>query len=549
MKSIPHTLRRGSASLAALFVVCLAGFSVVLEGCGRRPSGTVDAPESIVVAYTVDIQGVNELIAESTLIMNAIVYYGLFTQLVEEQPDYQNGPPSFLPRLAESYNFSEDRLTLTFHLRDGVLWSDGVPVTAEDVRWTWQAQTDPDIGWDYSESKAYIKDVEVVDDLTVRFHFTEAYATQLQNANSGVILPKHAWSRLPFKEWRTNSAWFLENLVVNGPFTLESWQPQQRYVLKRNERHFEEGYPKTDRIVFDVIPDTSARLGLLRSGKAHLVEYIDPIDAAKIESDPDLYLMSHISRSFFFIQWNVTRPLFAAKEVRQALSMAIDRQEIVDTLHFGYSSVSHSPFPSNIWVHNKNIEPWPYDRQRALELLASQGWKDTDGDGILDRDGQPFSFELVTNSESQVRVDLLVLVQEQLKKIGIDVQTRTMEFNSLLVPLNQHDFDAVFQALAIDTSLDTSFFFHSNAIDNGFNWGGYSNPELDQLIDESVNQIDQMAVKPLYDELQVMLHDEVPMTFIYESQRLSGANKRLRDVDPNALNSFFHLRRWRLEDE
>ncbi len=549
MKSIPHTLRRGSAFLAALFVVCLAGLSGVLEGCGRRPSGTAEAPESIVVAYTVDIQGVNELIAESTLIMNALVYYGLFTQLVEEQPDYQNGPPSFLPRLAESYDFSEDRLTLTFHLRDGVLWSDGVPVTAEDVRWTWQAQTDPDVGWDYSESKAYIKDVEVVDNLTVRFHFTEPYATQLQDANSGVVLPKHAWSRLPFKEWRGNGDWFVENLVVNGPFTLESWQPQQRYVLKRNERHFEEGFPKTDRIVFDVIPDTSARLGLLRSGKAHLIEYVDPIDAAMIEADPNLYLMSHISRSFFFIQWNVTRPLFATKEVRQALSMAIDRQEIVDTLHFGYSSVSHSPFPSNIWVHNKNIEPWPYDRQRALELLASQGWTDTDGDGILDRDGKPFSFELTTNSESQVRVDLLVLVQEQLKEIGIDVRTRTMEFNALLVPLNQHDFDAVFQALAIDTNLNTSYFFHSQSIDNGFNWGSYSNPELDRLIDETVNQIDQLAVKPLYDQLQVMLHEEVPMTFIYESQRLSGASKRLRDVDPNALNSFFHLRRWRLEDE
>ena len=527
-------------------VLALALISL-LVACGGS-STPDDGVRSIVVAYPVDMQGVNELTTESTAIMNGLIYFGWFLQLLEEQPDYEDGPPSFKPRLAKSYEFSEDRRQLTFTLRDDVIWSDGVKVTAEDVRWTWQAQTHPAIRWSFAESKQAITDVEVVDQTTAIFHFSEAYAAQLQDANFGVILPKHAWGRLPFEQWRQNNSWFRDHLVVNGPFTLETWVPQERFVLVRNEHYFEKDLPKTDRIVFQVTPDTSSRLALLRSGQAHLVEFIDPADASMIEAHPDLKLVSHIPRSFFFVQWNVSRPLFATKEVRQALTMAIDRQEIIDSLHFGYASMSHSLFPSNLWAHNKDLKPWPYDPGRAKELLASQGWSDTDGDGVLDRNGEPFRFELVTNSESQVRVDLLPMIQGHLKRIGIDVQTRSMEFNSLLGPLNEHQFDAVIQALALDTSLNTSYFYHTDAIGSGYNWGMYSNPEMDRLIEATIEALDPLGAKPLYDELQVLLHEEVPMTFLYESRRLSGLRENLYDVDPNAITSFFNLRRWRLED-
>ncbi len=536
--------RRGLAPFLATLLLAWGG---LWSACAKPPADSSEP--SIVVAYPFDIQGVNELTTPSTPIMNGMLYFAWFLQLVEEQADYQDGPPSFEPRLAESYEFSEDRLQLTFNLRANVVWSDGAPVTAEDVRWTWQAHVHPAVNWSFSEAKARITDVEVVDPLTVIFHFSEAYAVQLQDANLGVILPKHAWSQLPFEEWRQNNAWFHEHMVVNGPYILESWRPQQRFVLRRNERYFEDGMPKTDRIVFQITPDTNSRLALLRSGQAHMIEVIDPSDAAMIESDPSLNLLSHIPRSFFFVAWNVSRPWFAEKEIRQALTMGIDREEIIDSLHFGFSSPAHSPFPSNLWAHNDNMKPWPYDPGQAKEILTRHGWVDTDGDGIRDRDGEPFSFELVTNSESQVRVDLLPMIQEHLKRIGIEVRTRSMEFNALLGPLNQHDFDAVIQALALDTSLNLSYFFHSDGIDGGYNWGMYSNPVVDALINATVEQIDHRVAKPLYDRLQVMLHEEVPMTFLYESQRLSAVSKNLHDVDPNALSGFFHIRRWRLEDE
>ncbi len=546
--NLPRSERSVARALAAML-----GLAVLVMACGgpaEKPAGDAKAAEStVVVAYPVDMQGVNELLTQSTAIMNALIYHAWFLQLVDEQPDYEDGPPTFELRLAESYEFSADRLELTFRLRGDVSWSDGLPVTAEDVRWTWQAQTHPEVGWISADTKRRITDVEVVDPRTVTFHFSEAYAGQLQDAVIGVVLPKHAWSELPFEQWRQNNSWFTDRLVVNGPFTLESWEPQQRIVIRRNESYYQAGLPEVDRIVFQLTPDKNARLALLRSGQAHLEEFVNPADAAVVEADPNLRLVTHIPRFFFFIEWNVSRPLFAGKKVRQALTMGVDRQEIIDSLYYGYANLSYSPFPSNLWAQNKNLKPWPYDPGRAKQLLAEEGWVDTDGDGIVDRGGQPFSFELVTNSESQVRVDLVVMVQEHLKRIGVDVRTRSMEFNALLVPLSEHDFDAVMGGLAIDTSLNTEYFFHTSGIESSYNWGMFSNPEVDRLIEEANAKIDPLEAKPIYDRLQELLHEEAPLTFLYEQQRLAGVSKKLQGIAPNHISSFWQMMHWRLVED
>ena len=190
--------------------------ALTLTICGCRGEAPDSAPENvtttnagagsdtIVVASTADIRGINELTTDATTLHSALFNWALFATLLDEQDDFDKGPPTFKPRLATSYEFSQDRLALTFKLREDAVWSDGEPVTAEDVRWTWQAQTHPDVAWGLADYKRYIRDVEVVDRHTVRFHFHEVYATQLLDANVGVILPKHAWSRLPFSQWRTH---------------------------------------------------------------------------------------------------------------------------------------------------------------------------------------------------------------------------------------------------------------------------------------------------------------------------------------------------------
>lgn len=540
----PCSRPRSWASLALVFFALLSG------GCSS-PSST-DAPAStpasggtVVIAQGIDMLGLNELLHRRTSLQTGLLLFALYLPLLEEQGDHSSGPPTFKPRLAESYEFSDDHLTLTFHLRHDVKWSDGAPVTAEDVRWTWQAQTNPDVAWDYALAKEHVRDVEVVDPHTVRFHFDKVYAAQLLDANEGVILPRHAWSQLPFSEWRKNAPWFDQHPVGSGAFVLESWQPQQRITLRRNPQYFEPGLPRLERVVVQVTPDASSQLALLRSGKLHLDE-IEPADAASVSQDPALELLPYAPRQFVFISWNLSRPFFSDRRVRQALTLGIDRRTIIDTLYYGYATLTASAYSTESWVYNHDLEPWPYDPAQARTLLAEAGWRDTDGDGIVDKDGKPLAFELLTNTDNRLRIDIQVMAQSQLRQIGVDVRPRTLEFNSLTNRLYAHDFDAVVNSVGIDTSLSLYYNFHSKAT-NDFNWGLYSSPQVDRLIEQLEELTDTAAGKPLYDQLQKLIHEDQPVTFLYEPKRLVAIRRELRGVKPSSISTFATLREWRLE--
>lgn len=531
--------------LAAAWIGCGGdkGGEAAAEKPAEAAAKPAAGPSTVTVAQLADMVGFNELLAPPTPIHIGVLYYGLFLQLLEEQANYQSGPATMKPRLAESWEFSPDRKLLTFKLRPGLVWSDGQPITSADVLFTFEAQKTREIGWQLAESKDRIERVETPDPLTAIFHFKEAYSTQLIDANEGVILPKHAWEKIPFKEWRANAAFFDQNLVTSGPFKVESWQPQQRLVLVRNDKYFEPGVPKVDRVVIQVVPDEPTQVALLRAGTVDAIENVPAQDVAGLEKNPDIELPRHTPRTYFYIVWNTSRPFLAKKEVRQALTLAIDRKAIVDSLLFGYASVGASPYPSSFWVRKQDLEPWPFDPQRAKALLAAQGFADTNGDGILERDGKDFEIELMAPSENQLRRNVVLLVQEQLKNVGVRVKPRIIEFNSMGEPLSKHDFDGVVSGLAIATNLSLLHTFHTKGKDT-FNWGLYSNPEVDALIEKIDAAIDPRTVKPEFDRLQEILHEDQPVTFTYESQRIAGNRKRVRHLEPNSLSFFFNMRNW-----
>jgi peptide/nickel transport system substrate-binding protein len=472
----------------------------------------------------------------------------LFSHLLEEQPDYAEHPPTFGPALGASHEWSADHTVATVRLRQDATWSDGVPVTAADVRFTWQAQTHPDVAWDYAYSKERIRDVEVVDAHTVRFHFTEVYSSQITDLNEGVILPKHAWEQLPFAEWRANPDWFREHLVSSGPFVLESWTPQQELALRRNPRYFRPGLPRLERVVFRVVPDAESRLAQLLAGQVDYVEQVQPSQAGRIAGAEKAQLLRFPTRQFTFICWNVRREPFTSAEVRRALTLGIDRQAILEALWYGYARPGDSPILSTVWAHDDALQPWPYDAQQARRLLAEAGFRDQDGDGVLERDGERLSFELMTNVDNPTRVDAAVMIQQQLAQIGVEVKPLTLDFNTTSSRIAAHDFAAAIMAFGIDTSLDLSYAVHSDSWANGSNFGGYSNPEVDRLLEEVRGMADPAAAKPALDRLQQILHHEQPFTFLWEPDRLDGASRRLADARPNALSAFFNIREWWLRE-
>jgi len=546
---------RASMRGTSLFRALALAAALLAVGCRQAPDRAA-GPEAaagkprrggtVVTGWTAEPGGVNSLILPNSQPTNEMLFR-LFLHLVEEQADFQRHPATFKPQLAESYDWSADHKTCTFHLRKDVVWSDGVPVNADDVRWTWAAQKNPDVAWELADSKRWITDVEVVDPHTVRFHFSRVYAKQLLDINEGPVFPKHAWEKLPFKEWRQNGDWFRQHLVVDGPFTIASWQPQQQVVLQRNERYYEKEFPYLDRVVMRQIPDQASGFTQLLSGDLDFLPQIAPTDVPRVKASPRLQLIAYWFNLYVAVVWNNENPLFQDSEVRRALTLAIDRPTIVQTVLGPYGKVADSPILTSVWAHDPSIHPLPFDPKEAARILAAKGWKDTDGDGVLDKDGKLFAFELLVNTGNQLRADAAVMIQSQLQKVGIRATPRQIEFNTLGTAMESGKFEAAIMGYTIDTSLDLRSNFHSESIQEGSNYPRYRNPEMDRLLEVAQAQPDLAAERPYLYQVQQMVQRDQPLTFLWESQRLTAVNKRLKNVHPTATFSFFNLKEWWIE--
>ena len=528
----PHGTQAGGAHAGA------GGGAALGAGAPRR-GGTV------VTGWNAEPLGVNELIALPTNVQSELIFQ-LFPRLLREEPDFERHPPTFSPSLARSYEWSADHKTLTFHLRENARWSDGVPVTADDVRWTWQAELSPEVAWESSFMKKEIADVEAVDPHTVRVRFKRVYAKQLLDVNEGGIMPRHAWGQIPFSRWRQSADWFKQHLVVDGPFTLGSWRRQQEVVLVRNPTYWDPDRPRLDRVVMRIIPDQASILTQLDSGELDFTPAISPHDAPHVTANPRLRLLAFPYRSWIGVAWNGTHQPFSDPEVRRALGMALDRPAIVETIWGKFARVSESPILSVVWAYDRSLRPLPHDPGEARRILAAKGFT-AGADGVLRRGGKPFAFEISTNAGNQQRVDALVMIQEQLRRIGVRAEPRQVEFNSLNARLVTGDFDACVLGNSMDTSLDLSAYFHSRAIADHTNVTRYSNPEVDRLIDHGMSLPDIALARADLDRIQEILHRDQPYTYLWESERVSGLDRRLHGVEPSMLFSFYNLPDWWVE--
>ena len=501
----------------------------------------------MVIGTGADLASVNQLVP-ATDAFTQTVLDRLFLSLFEEQPDFAEQPPTFDAQIASEWSWSSDHLTLDVELRDDLVWSDGVALTSEDVVWTWQMQTSEKINWNQANSKENIVAIEALDPTRLRVRFAEKNDSQIWDLNEGVILPKHAWSRLPLEQWPVDLGWFVDHLVTSGPYRLDRWDREQQIVLSRNPLYFDPDLPLIDRLVFRVVPQPVNQIGQLFSGQLDFINNVPIREAGGSTAPEGVGFKAYWAGRYGFVCWNLENPLFAETEVRQALTMAIDRQALVDTLWFGRAKIATSPIPSSVWAHNRDLEPFPYDPKEATRRLAEHGWSDTNADGILDRQGENFAFELMTNSNSGIRVDAAVMIQEQLRRVGIEVKVVKVDFAALGAAVYSHDFEAALLGLSIDTSLDQTAIFHSSSADGKrMNFGSYSNPDVDRLIELSNTDLDTAQKKATLDELQSIIHLDQPYTFLWESQRLAGLSTRVQNADPNATDPLFRIETWWLQ--
>lgn len=445
-----------------------------------------------------------------------------------------------VPYLAEAWQFSPGDTVLTFHLRQDVFWTDGPQTTAEDVLFTYHVATDPATAYPAASRFDLVKSADLVDRFTVRFHLAKNYPDVLHHLQMP-ILPKHLLAGIP--AGKMAEAAFNRRPIGNGPYILKEWLGNQKLVFEANP-DFALGRPYLDRIVFVIIPDETVLFSNLLSGEVDIVPALTPEQKNLLRQNRRIRLLQYHSRGYTFAAWNLADPRLT-KRVRQALTYAIDREEIIATLLEGSGQPIQGPIMPFVWAYDPSLTGIPFDLRRARALLAREGWRDSDGDGLVDKNGKPFLITLKTNAESRLRRDVAVMIQAQLAKIGIMVRIQTVEWNLLLQQVfEKRDFDGLILGWDADFAVDPAPVWHSRSIESGYNFIGYKNPRVDELLESGRTAGSRESARKYWFEFQRIIAEDCPYTFLFMKDNLAGISSRVHDVQMDERGFLANVTSW-----
>lgn len=537
----PKAERRRPARVATALFALAAVWPATR--CGESPVAT--DPETahsprVVVGVRGDVSSFNPYTATNAFTQEIADL--LFPRLLEESIEPGAAAPSFAPQLATAFRRSADGLVLTFELDPAARWSDGRPITASDVLFSHRVASDPDVGWVGREVKDSVISVTAADEHTVVYRFERNYPYQLMDAAEGNIVPRHVWGATAPATWPSTP--FLEAPVAGGPFALARYEPGTLIELERNGGVAEGTRPRLERVVFRVIPDAAAQVAELLSGGIDVLVDVPEEAIERIEAGGRHEIVRVPDLSYAFIGWNTARPPFDDARVRRALTAAIDREALIEGLIPRTGRPIAGPFPSLSWAHDPSLEPLDYDPASARRLLAAAGWEDEDGDGVLERGGRPFRFELDANQESLLRGRIAEVVAAQLAALGVRALPRRFEFATFIERHERHDFDAFVGSWRESTRVDLKNVFHGDAAEGGYNYGAYADPELDRVIDEARAAGDPAAARALWHEAQRIIARDQPYTFLFERDRLHAVPLDLDGFEPSPQSALRGVERW-----
>ncbi|HET9332398.1 MAG TPA: ABC transporter substrate-binding protein [Gemmatimonadota bacterium] len=519
----------------------LAVVTTLLAACGgggeageqAGAEGTPADGDMLVVGITSDLDTMFPPVSNSRGASD--VYGNIYWYLMRSEADFIN----FRPGLADSFTFSEDSLQVTFHIHPGITWHDGAPFSAHDVVFAIGVCKAPEINFSSVSWLDHITNVEAVDSLTVRFTYDERYMYQVVDANVCYPLPEHILGDVPLGEMANHP--IARAPVGTGPFRFVSWDAGQEVVLEANT-DFALGRPHLNRITFRIVPDATNLATQIQNGDVDLwPQFTPPSFYPQFNSDPELVVRSYPGRSYTYLAWNTQDPLFQDKRVRQALTLATNRQEIVDALIYGQGQVGTQPLISTIWAHDPSIQPYPFDPDSAMALLEAAGWTDADGDGVREKDGQRLAFSMKTNNDNRLRVDIATVLQQQLRAIGADVRPEPLEFNQFIEEILDKDFQAAVGGWSVGIKAELQPTFGQGEL---FNFVSAENPELQRLIVEAELTRDMEAARALWSRAQRIIVDEAYYSFLFQLNDLHAIDSRFQNVDMNAYGWSFNLEEW-----
>lgn len=501
------------------------------EGEGEEAGGdgsggdlTIAIPSDVVSLST---QGSND-VPSSNVAENI---YETLTVLNEDQ--------EVEPGLAEDWE-EVDETTWDFHLREGVEFHDGEELTAEVVKMNFDRLVDEEIGSPRAFLFEAVESTEVVDDYTIRFNLEYPYAPLLANLahnGTGIMSPaiiEEDYAQL--EEGGDVDSYINQNPVGTGPFEYEEWTPGEKLVLKRNENYWGDA-AKLDTVTFKVVSEQSSRIAELESGVSHIADAIGPNNVSRVEGMADADVLQAPSVSLSYVGFNVQSEPFDDERVRKAVSMAINKDEIIEGVYNGVGIPAVGPLAPPVFGYDDSVSGLDYDVDAAKDLLAEAGYEDG------------FSTTIWTNDNEQ-RVDTAVAIQSQLKDIGIDVKIEELEWGAYLerTANGEHDmFILGWSTVTSDADYGMFPLFHSSAVGDPGNRSFLENDELDEILEEARRETDPDARQELYTQAQEMLVELAPMIYVHHQEYLLGVNSSVKDFGINA-QGIYQLRDAYIEE-
>lgn len=442
---------------------------------------------------------------------------------------------------AESWSMDEDGKKMSFVLRKGILWEDGVELTTEDIEYTYKVVCDPATASPYADDFLRIKSLRILDRYRFEVYYEEFFARAISSWMQP-ILPAHL-----LKDQNIRTSPLARSPVGAGPYRLKQWEPGSRIVLEASESYFE-GRPHISEVIYRIIPDPSTMFMEIRAGKLDVMD-LSPLQYLRQTTGPwwerEFTKYRYFASGYSFLGFNLKHPFFQDVRVRRAVSLAINRDDIVAGVLLGEGVPAFGPFKPGTWVYHPTLQPIAQDQEAARKLLNEAGFLPGEN-GILEKDGKPFSFTILVNQGNEQRILAATLIQRQLSEVGIDANVRTVEWAAFIREfVNKGRFDTVLLAWNITQDPDIFQIWHSSQIyEGGLNFVSYSNPEVDDLLLKARSTPNQEIRAQLYGRLQEILHAEQPYCFLYVPYALPIVQKRFHGIEPALAGIMYNFDKW-----
>jgi peptide/nickel transport system substrate-binding protein len=505
----------GLLAVVAMLASCAPAATPAPTAAATSASALPEVPQELTLNFRLGPEQLDPQIENSSSGQRALD--SIFDKLVDLDDEL-----NVVPQLAHDWEVSDDGLDYTFYLEEGVTFHDGTPFNADAVKFTFERILDPEFGSPFLGDYSMIDSIEVVDDLTVVFHLQYPHGPFVRRLGVGqasIISPTAV------EQWGED---FASHVVGTGPFKLEEYVPNERVVLVRNEDYWQ-GPPPLEKITFTFISEEQARVSALLAGDTDFEETVPPSTVSMVEADPNMVIERGPTLMPEWIGFNVEASPVDDPLVRKAFGYAIDMDTIIEEVFLGVGVRSTQPVAPAVFGFDDSIEPIPYEPGMARDLLAQAGWEDTDGDGVVDKDGEPLKVELLVMPLTEIQ-RMGEAVQSYLADVGVEMTIRMEDWGAFLADVavgNTQMFVLGQENPMGDADMTLMGCFHSSNIDMS-NMFRYSSAEFDSLVEQERREMDQEKRLALMQDAIRLIMDDMPLIPTFVRENVMAHNKSVK---------------------